>query len=180
MATTKRGRGRPKLPPTTVVRLPIPVAQVALRFARRPLRASGIGAFLDVEPQTDATVPLVSSKVAAGFPSPADDYLDRALDFNELLIKNPAATFAVRVAGDSMIGAGIFSNDIAIVDRSLSPTDRCIILALVDGEFTLKRYRRRGGKIWLQAENPEYKDIQITDKIPFEVWGVISNSIRTF
>ncbi|WP_426436790.1 LexA family protein [Bradyrhizobium genosp. P] len=163
-----------------MVRLPIPIARVAKQFASQPFRASGITAFLDVATRTSATISLVSSKVAAGFPSPADDYLDRALDFNELLVKNPAATFAVRVAGDSMIGAGIFPDDIAIVDRSLAPTDRCIILALVDGEFTLKRYRRRGGKTWLQAENPDYKDIQITDDVPFEVWGVVSNSIRTF
>lgn len=123
-------------------------------------------------------MPLVSSKVAAGFPSPADDYLDRALDFNELLVQNPAATFAVHVAGDSMIGAGIFPDDIAIVDRSRNPVDRCIVLALVDGEFTLKRYRRRAGKVWLQAENSSYADLAITEGMAFEVWGVVSKSIR--
>ncbi|MCA1436804.1 translesion error-prone DNA polymerase V autoproteolytic subunit [Bradyrhizobium sp. BRP20] len=120
----------------------------------------------------------MGAKVPAGFPSPADDYLDRALDFNELFIQNPAATFAVRIAGDSMIGAGIFPDDIAIVDRSRSPVDRNIILALVDGEFTLKRYRRRSGRVWLQAENPAYKDIQVTEKMTFEIWGVVSKSIR--
>ena len=125
-----------------------------------------------------ASVPLMSSTVQAGFPSPADDYLDRALDFNELLITNPAATFAVRVEGDSMIGVGIYPGDIAIVDRSLMVRDRAVILALVDGEFTLKRYRNRDGKAWLHAENPAYRDIPITEGTAFEVWGVIDKTIR--
>ena len=109
MTNLNRGRGRPPGEPTTVVRLPIPVAEIAKRVARRPMVASDINAFLDVHARTPLSVPLVGAKVPAGFPAPADDYLDRALDFNELLIQNPAATFAVRVAGDSMIGAGIFS-----------------------------------------------------------------------
>jgi DNA polymerase V len=178
MKNQPRGRGRPRGEPTKVVRLPVPVIELARRFARRPMRAGDINRFLDIHTRTKRVIPLVGSKVAAGFPSPADDYLDRALDFNELLVENPAATFAVRVAGDSMIGAGIFADDIAIVDRSRSPVDRCIVLALVDGEFTLKRYRRRAGKVWLQAENPSYKDIQITDGMTFEVWGVVSKAIR--
>jgi DNA polymerase V len=173
-----RGPGRPAGEPTVVVRLPVPIAELAKRFARRPVRAGDINEFLDVQVRVARSVPLVGAKVPAGFPSPADDYLDRALDFNELLIQNPAATFAVRVTGDSMIGAGIFPDDIAIVDRSRSPVDRNTILALVDGEFTLKRYRRRGGRVWLQAENPVYKDIQSTEDMTFEVWGVVSKSIR--
>lgn len=123
-------------------------------------------------------VPLMSSTAACGFPSPADDYTDRALDFNELLIENPAATFAVRIAGESMTGCGIFPNDIAIVDRSRSPNDACIVLALLDGEFTLKRYRRRGKRVWLQPENPAFKDIPITEDNVFEVWGVVKHTIR--
>lgn len=94
------------------------------------------------------TVPLVGSDVRAGFPSPADDYLDGPLDFNELLIENPAATFAVRVVGDSMLGAGIFPGDIAVVDRSRTAVDGNIILALIDGSFTLKRFRTRRGLVW--------------------------------
>ena len=120
----------------------------------------------------------MSSSAACGFPSPADDYMDRALDFNELLIENPAATFAVRIAGESMTGAGIFPNDIAIVDRSRSPKDTCVILALLNGEFTIKRYRQRGRRAWLQAENPAYPDIPITDENAFEVWGVVKHTIR--
>ena len=135
-------------------------------------------AFLEVEIRTRAQVPLVSSSAAAGFPSPADDYLDRPLDFNELLIENPAATFAVRFAGESMTGIGLFPGDIAIVDRSKSAKSGCIGLALVDGEFTVKRYRRRAGMIVLQAENPKYPDIIISGETSFEVWGVVTKAIR--
>jgi DNA polymerase V len=120
----------------------------------------------------------MSCRAACGFPSPADDYLDRPLDFNELLIVNPAATFAVRIAGDSMIEAGLFPNDIAIVDRSLPVIDKCIVLALLDGEFTIKRYRQTRARVWLHAENPAYKDITITEEMSFEVWGVIHRAIR--
>lgn len=123
-------------------------------------------------------VPLVGSSVAAGFPSPADDYLDRPLDFNELLIANPAATFAVRVAGDSMIDIGIFPNDIAIVDRSVTARDASIILGILDGDFTIKRYRVRGRTVWLEAENKAYKPLHITEEMAFEVWGVVRNTIR--
>jgi len=125
-----------------------------------------------------ASVPMAISSVAAGFPSPADDYLERPLDFNELLIQNPAATFAVRIAGESMTGAGLFPNDIAVVDRSLAPKNGSIVMALVDGEFTIKRYRVRGSKIWLQAENPKYEDILVTEGAGFEIWGVISHAVR--
>jgi len=125
-----------------------------------------------------SSVPMATSSVAAGFPSPADDYLERPLDFNELLIQNPAATFAVRIAGESMTGAGLFPNDIAVVDRSLAPKNGSIVMALVDGEFTIKRYRVRGSKIWLQAENPKYEDILVTEGSAYEIWGVISHAVR--
>jgi DNA polymerase V len=134
--------------------------------------------FQRVEARVPARVPLMSCRAACGFPSPADDYLDRPLDFNELLIENPAATFAVRIAGDSMIEAGLFPNDIAIVDRSLPVIDKCIVLALLDGEFTIKRYRQTRSRVWLHAENPAYKDITITEDMSFEVWGVIHRAIR--
>ena len=134
--------------------------------------------FLEIEIRTRASVPLASSNAAAGFPSPADDYLDRPLDFNELLIENPAATFAVRCTGESMIGAGLFPGDIAIVDRSRTAKSGCVVLALVDGEFTIKRYRKRAGVIVLQAENPKYPDMIISGETAFEVWGVITKAIR--
>ena len=136
------------------------------------------GACVRAFPRSSAAVPLVLGRASAGFPSPADDYLDRPLDFNELLIENPDATFAVRVAGDSMIGAGIFPGDIAVVDRSKTAVDRSIVLAILDGEFTLKRYRQRGLRCWLEAENPDYGPTELTEDSTFEIWGVIKKSIR--
>src|SRR5271155_646343 len=151
--TNRKGvGGRPRGEPTTVLRLPVPVANVARHLRQRTLRAGDINAFLDVEASAYASVPLVGGTAACGFPAPADDYLDRPLDFNELLIRNPAATFAVRLASESMTGAGLFPGDIAVVDRSVEPTPGCIVLALLDGEFTVKRYRRRGDVITLLPE----------------------------
>lgn len=125
-------------------------------------------------------VSLAGSSVPAGFPSPADDYLDRALDFNQLLIDNPAATFAVKIAGESMTGAALLPNDIAVINRARKPTNGCIVLALVDGEFTIKRYRLIEGRVILKAENPDYPDIVIKDGSDFEVWGVLSASVRQY
>ena len=160
------------------MRLPLPVANLARRLREGTLRAGDINAFLDVEATGKGSVPLMVSTASCGFPSPADDYLDGPLDFNELLIRNPAATFAVRLASESMTGAGLFPGDIAVVDRSVEPTPGCIVLALLDGEFTVKRYRPRAGAVVLQAENPAFPDIEITGERAFEVWGVVTKSIR--
>jgi DNA polymerase V len=154
------------------------VAALAKRLAEKSLRAGDINAFFDVEPRRPATVPLMATSAACGFPSPADDYLDRPLDFNDLLIENPSATFAVRIAGESMKGAGLFPGDIAVVDRSRTAVDGSIVLALIDGEFTIKRYRKKGARIWLQAENPAFANIELNEDSGFEVWGVIAKSIR--
>lgn len=178
MKQQTRRVGRPAGPPTTVVRLPVNVAKMARLIAARGIRAGDINGLIDVEARTKGGVPYASATVPAGFPSPADDYLDRPLDFNELLIENPAATFAVRVAGDSMTNAGIFPGDIAIVDRSRNPKDKNVVLALVDGGFTIKRFRRRGARMWLQAENPSFKDTEICEGMSFEIWGVVTKSIR--
>ena len=178
MAGSAKRMGRPAGEPTKVVRLPLPVATLARRLADKSLRAGDINAFLDIEVRTRSTVPLVSSAASCGFPSPADDYLDRPLDFNELLVQNPAATFAVRIAGESMTGAGLFPGDIAVVDRSRTAVDGSIVLALLAGEFTVKRYRKKGARTWLQAENPAFGNIEVNEDSGFEVWGVIAKSIR--
>jgi DNA polymerase V len=170
--------GRPRGEPTTVVRLPLPVATLARRLREGTLRAGDINRFLDIAEGEGQTVRFVEGTAACGFPSPADDYLDRPLDFNELLIRNPAATFAVRLASDSMTGAGLFPGDIAVIDRSVTPSNGCIVLALLDGEFTIKRYRPRGDGVVLQAENPAFPDIEVTSERAFEVWGVVTRSIR--
>lgn len=176
----RNGAGRPRGMETKVVRLPVPVADLAQRLANRGIRAGDVNAFLDVEPRAPQSVPLVSSTAPCGFPSPADDYLDRPLDFNDLLITHPAATFAVRVTGLSMTGAGIFPGDIAVVNRAITPAHDCIVLALLDGEFTIKRYKTRGGRVLLHPENPDFPDIVVQEGQEFEVWGVVTSSIRTF
>ena len=173
----RAGAGR-KGGPSEVVRLPLPVANLARRLKTGVLRAGDINGFLDVEKRTPLTVPLMTSTAACGFPSPADDYLDQPLDFNELLVQNPAATFAVRISGESMTGAGLFPGDVAVVDRSLTPVNGSIVLALIDGEFTIKRYCIVDGGIVLLAENPHFMNIEISAETGLEVWGVVKHAIR--
>ena len=146
--------------------------------ARLRLRQGVIREISGVESRLALSVPLASAKVSAGFPSPADDYIERPLDFNELLIQNAAATFAVRVSSDSMINVGIFPDDIVVINRAMTPKDTHIVIALLDGEFTLKRYRRRRGRVWLQAENRNYPDTEITEEMTFEIWGVVTGVVR--
>ena len=118
--------------------------------------------------------PLFACSVSAGFPSPADDYIEGKLDLNELMVPNPAATFFVRVAGDSMIGAGIHHNDILVVDRSLEPTSGKVVIAVVNNELTVKRLVKNGGDICLKAESPDYPDIHMTEGNTCEIWGVVA------
>lgn len=124
-------------------------------------------------------LPLFTARISAGFPSPADDYIDRKLDLNEYLIKHPAATFFVRVQGDSMIDAGIHSGDILIVDRALEPADGKIVIAVLYGELTVKRIKKTKTKLSLLPENPAFKPIEITPEMGLEVWGVVTHVIHT-
>ncbi|HHH84583.1 MAG TPA: translesion error-prone DNA polymerase V autoproteolytic subunit [Firmicutes bacterium] len=119
-----------------------------------------------------------TNSVSAGFPSPADDYTEGPLDLNEHLVRHPAATFFVRVQGESMVNAGIHSGDLLIVDRALEPGHRKIVLAVLDGEFTVKRLIERGGRLYLYPENPAYKPVEITEENRFEVWGVVTAVIH--
>jgi DNA polymerase V len=121
---------------------------------------------------------LFEAVVPAGFPSPAADYEEDKLDLNRYLIKNPAATFFVRVTGYSMMGAGIYSGDLLVVDRSLEPRDKSVVIAVIDGELTVKRIRIRKKKITLEPENENYSVQQITKDTDFQVWGVVTNVIH--
>ncbi|TYB31489.1 MAG: translesion error-prone DNA polymerase V autoproteolytic subunit [Candidatus Mcinerneyibacterium aminivorans] len=123
-------------------------------------------------------LPFFVTSISAGFPSPADDYIDKKLDLNEYLIKNPSSTFYVRVEGDSMIDAGIHSKDILIVDRSLEPKNKKIILAILNGEFTVKRLIKKGKTIALKAENPKYPNIKVKNDMDFQVWGIVTTVIH--
>lgn len=127
---------------------------------------------------TACALPMFFTHIQAGFPSPADDFVETALDLNEHLIKHPAATFFVRVVGDSMIGAGIHSGDLLLVDRSLQVTDNKIVIAYINGEFTVKRIVLRDKKCCLIAENENYEPIEITPEMNFEIWGVVTYVIH--
>ena len=123
-------------------------------------------------------LPYFDNFVPAGFPSPAADYGNQKLDLNEYLIPNPASTFLVRVEGESMIGAGIFPGDMLIVDRSKEVKDGLVVLAVINNEFTIKRYKKEGRKIFLIPENSEYTKIEVNEGMDFEVWGVVTNVIH--
>jgi DNA polymerase V len=126
------------------------------------------------------TRPLILALVAAGFPSPADDRLDRDLDLHELLIQHPAATYDVRLAGDSMQGAGLYDGDILVVDRSLEPKYHDIVIAVLNGEFTVKRLFRQCNLVQLRLANHRYPITTVTLDQELLIWGVVTGSIRQF
>ena len=138
-----------------------------------------IEAIYQPDQSTEYKRPLFLIPVSAGFPSPADDYIENRLDLNKHLIQHPAATFFVKVKGDSMIEAGIHSGDILIVDRALEATDKKVVIAVIDGELTVKRIRIIEKKIYLLPENRDYRPTEITDEMNFEIWGVVTNVIHT-
>lgn len=127
---------------------------------------------------TKSSQPLFVANVPAGFPSPADDYKEEKLDLNKYLIKNPAATYFVRVTGDSMIGAGIHSGDLLVVDRSIESADKKVVIANINGELTVKRIRIRNNKITIEPENSDFPTQEIKPGTEFEVWGVVTNVIH--
>jgi DNA polymerase V len=124
-------------------------------------------------------LPLFTAHISAGFPSPADDHIDKCLDLNEFIVKHPAATFFVKVQGDSMVDAGICSGDILVVDRSLTPANNRIVIARLSGELTVKRIRKSKGQISLFPENKDFTPILIDESMDFEVWGVVTTVIRS-
>ena len=133
--------------------------------------------FPDKNPSS-ISVPLFNDKVAAGFPSPADDYIEKTLDLNDLLVQKPAATFFVRAEGESMLGAGIHPNDILVVDRSIEAVPGKIVICALNGELTVKRLKSMADKIILGAENPAYPDIIIQEAIDVVIWGVVTSVIH--
>ena len=123
-------------------------------------------------------LPLYSSKVQAGFPSPADDYIEQHLDLNNYLIKHPTATFFVRATGLSMINAGIFPDDVLVVDRSLDAVSGKIVIAAIDGQLTVKRLRKTKDATYLDSENPKFKPIKISEGNDVVIWGVVTNVLH--
>lgn len=127
-----------------------------------------------------AKIKLYLSKIRAGFPSPADDFVEITLDLNEYLIKNKSSTFFVKVSGDSMINTGIFSGDILIVDRSIIPQNNNIVVAILNGEFTVKILSQKDNKISLYPANKKYSATIVKKSDCFEIWGVVTSCIKLF
>ena len=125
-------------------------------------------------------IPLLNDSVSAGFPSPADDYTEENIDLNEHLISNPFSTFFLRVKGESMINAGIKDKDLIIVDKSLIAKPGDIVIAMIDGEFTIKRLSIKNDELYLKAENHNYPDFSFKDHIDVQIWGVVIYSIHSY
>jgi DNA polymerase V len=124
-------------------------------------------------------LPLYSSRVAAGFPTPADDLVETTLNLNDYLIKQPSATFFVRAAGDSMKDVGIHDGDLLIVDRSIPAAHGKIVIAAIYGELTVKRLMRKNNKLYLMPENDKYQPIEVREEGgDMKVWGVVTNVIH--
>lgn len=181
------GAGRPKGTgkygePTRAIRVPesaISDIQSWL-LERKPEKAKSTCNLQILKPTKGKVVnlPLYANRIPAGFPSPADDHIDVKLNIHEHLVKNPAATFYVRVEGESMLGAGIHPDDILVVDRSITPVSGKIVIAVVDGELTVKRLAISNGQVLLRAENPSYPDIKVKSESDLMVWGVVTNVIH--
>jgi DNA polymerase V len=127
---------------------------------------------------TNITLPLYGSSVSCGFTSPAEDHVENQLSLDDYLVSNPESTFFVRASGDSMIGAGIFDGDLLIIDRSIEVKNNAIVLAILDTEFTVKRFIKTGDSITLRAENDAYDDIQVRGNQTMMVWGVVAHVIH--
>lgn len=138
---------------------------------------SGMNIFTP-DAETGQEIPLSNERVAAGFPSPADDYAASGLDLNRELIKNPASTFYARVSGLSMIDEGINDGDLLVIDKSLEPYDGCLAVCYIDGEFTLKRFEKHKDYGMLIPANKEFKPIKVTAENDFCIWGIVTYLIK--
>jgi len=122
---------------------------------------------------------LIEQGISAGFPSPADDFKEIRISLDKELVKNRDATFYARVSGESMIGAGLDDGDLLVIDRSLDPENGKIAVCLVDGEFTVKRIKKEGSKLYLVPENKKYKPIELSDENELIIWGVVTYVIKS-
>ncbi|ABQ04999.1 MULTISPECIES: LexA family protein [Flavobacterium] len=129
---------------------------------------------------TEVKVPFFDVGISAGFPSPADDFIELSIDLNKELIKHKYTTYFARVKGYSMKNAGIHDGDLLIIDKSLEPQNNKIAVCQIDGEFTVKRIKIEKDIIWLIAENEDYKPIKVTPENNFVIWGIVTHSIKTF
>ena len=183
----RKGAGRKKnsgsfKEKTKVIRVPISLVDSLIPTIEvyKSQVKSKVEVFLTKDNPTELSIPIFTSRVQAGFPSPADDHLEDALDLNTHLIHHKEATFFVKAQGDSMLGAGIQQGDILIVDKSLSAKSGKIVIAVVDGEFTVKRLHKYKGNITLKAENPDFEDIKIGGTDELIIWGVVTSVIHQY
>lgn len=123
-------------------------------------------------------LPLVDAFISAGFPSPADDYLEGKLDLNKLLIQNSSSTFFARVRGSSMVDIGIHDGDILVIDKSLEPKQNSVLVCFIDGEFTVKKVKKLNGDFYLMPENKDFAPIRIEKGSDFRLWGVVTYCIH--
>jgi DNA polymerase V len=140
--------------------------------------AKNTGTIFIPEKGPDVRLNLYAQSIPAGFPSPADDFLEKRLDLNDYLIQNKSATFLVRVEGNSMENAGIFDGDVLVVDRSLEASDGKVVLGVLNGEFTVKRISLKKNRLFLIPENRNYQPIEITEEMDFKIWGVVTYSLH--
>ena len=183
----RKGAGRKKnsgsfKEETKVIRVPISLVDSLIPTIEvyKSQVKSKVEVFLTKDNPTELSIPIFTSRVQAGFPSPADDHLEDALDLNTHLIHHKEATFFVKAQGDSMLGAGIQQGDILIVDKSLSAKSGKIVIAVVDGEFTVKRLHKYKGNITLKAENPDFEHIKIGGTDELIIWGVVTSVIHQY
>lgn len=185
----REGAGRPKGSgkygePTTAIRVPQSWAIELKKMLKTrskvkdTVKSSEVSSIWQPNQAETQALPLFGNKIAAGFPSPADDHIESSLDLNEYLIEHPAATFYVRVSGESMVKAGINPNDILIVDRAIEPMDGKIVIAALNGELTVKRLVKSKGKVFLYPENDAFKPIEVTPESDFKIWGVVTSVIH--
>ncbi|MGB8339553.1 MAG: translesion error-prone DNA polymerase V autoproteolytic subunit [Burkholderiales bacterium] len=176
-AGRKPGSGKWK-EPTATIRLPVSVCQSLQNKLNVPERQVPPDGYLPALNPLVLQLPLYMSKVPAGFPATADDYIEKRLDLNLALVKNKDTTFMVKVKGDSMTGANIQDGDMLIVDRSLPAKSGRIVVAAIQGEVTVKRFKIKKGESWLMPENPAYEPMLISADSDCTIWGVVTQAIH--
>jgi DNA polymerase V len=134
--------------------------------------------FYSADISCELELPLVEKGISAGFPSPADDYIDLSIDLNKELISNPNATFYGRVKGTSMIDAGIYEGDVLVIDKSKEPVNGAVAVCFIDGEFTVKKIKLGKNTCYLMPANENYKPIKVTEENQFIVWGIVTYIIH--
>lgn len=173
--------------PTTLIRVPESAKPVVVDFLvelaqKRQIEPRWPSSLVPIklsEHPAAFKVPLFGHTIRAGFPSPADDYVADTLDLNDHLMPRKEASFLLRAKGESMIGVGIHDGDILVVDRSITASNGCVVIATVDGQFTVKTLEKRRGRIRLMPANPDFEPIEFKDEQELQIWGVVTNVVHS-